>query len=232
MSEIKLKKQQIEKLLSTSEEWIETPHIGELGVSFTDLAPLDRKYFDLKAQLDSLVQIFTPEARDVKALKERIQHLRQQKADSLINILNIEEANIEDQKNNFESQVLRLQNQLKELVKRQLKYEQLQRQRKLYEDNYLLYKRKLEELRIASELDRWKIASVQVINPAIPPIDPVWPKKKLILMIIGILSLLFGIAMAFFKEMVSTKVDRGSDLEVLDIKHLATVPELKLLKGK
>ncbi len=232
LSEIRSKRTSIKKLLASGTEWIETPQIGYLGVQFTDLAPLDKKYFELKSRLDAFAQIFTSESREIKSIKEQIRKLRLQKAESLINILSIEESNLKSLKTGIEKQLEEIDKKLSELVSLQLRYQQLQRQRKIYEDNYLLYSKKAEEFRITGEMDKWKIASVQVINPATPPLDPVWPRKKLIILVSGVISLFVGLILAFLKEMFSFTVERGEDLEKLGIKHISTVPEIDFLKDK
>ncbi len=232
LSEIQLKKASIKKLLASGTEWIETPQIGYLGVQFTNLAPLDKKYFELKSRLDALSQIFTSKSREVRSIEEQIQKLRFQKAESLINILSIEESNQKSLKAGIEKQLESIDEKLSELVNLQLRYQQLQRQRKIYEDNYLLYSKKAEEFRITGEMDKWKIASVQIINPATPPLDPVWPKKKLIILVASVISLFIGIILAFLKEMFSITIEKGEDLEKLGIKHISTVPEIEFLKDK
>ncbi len=232
LPQISLKKSSINRLLSSGTEWIETPQIGYLGVKFTDLAPLDKKYFELKAALNEALQIFTPESREVKSIKEQIQKLRKQKAESLINILSIEEANLKSLQSEIEQQLEEINKKLTKLVDLQLRYQQLQRMRKIYEDNFLLYSKKAEELRITGEMDKWKIASVQIINPASPPLDPVWPKKKLILLVVAVVSFFMGIILAFLREMFSVTIDRGGDLEKLGIKHIITIPDIEFLRDK
>lgn len=230
LSELELKKNEVKKLLASGKEWIETPHIGSLGVQFTDLTTLDKKYFELRNQLDGMLQIFTPKAREVQQVEEQIRELRKHKAESLMTILGIDVDNLKKQKNDLEQELDRNKNRLNELVQRELRYQQLQRQKKIVEENYLLYKKKAEEMRIIKEMDRWNITSVELIHDPIPPLDPIWPRKKLILLLTLFVSFLMGLAGAFVKEAMSATFERGEDVEKLGISHLATIPEIESLK--
>lgn len=230
LSEVELKKAEIKKLLVSGKDWIETPHIGSLGVQFTDLATLDKKYFELRNQLDGMLQIFTPKAREVQHIEEQIKELRKHKANSLLTLLSVEADNLQKQKSNLERELELNKNKLNELVQMELQYQQLQRQRKIVEENYILYKKKAEEMRIAKEMDKWNITSVELIHDPIPPVDPLWPKKSLIVLLTLFVSLALAILAAFIRDAMSTTVDRGGDLEEIGLNHIATIPENEQLK--
>ncbi|SFN11022.1 GumC family protein [Thermodesulforhabdus norvegica] len=228
VTEISSKEKGIRKMLQSGDEWIETPQMGRLGVQFTDLAPLDEKYFEVKSALDAALQLYTPKAREVRSLKEQIQKLRIQKANSLLNIFGVERTNLEAQRDKLLAQLEQNRQKLSEITAHQVKYEQLVRNKKLLEETYLLYKKKAEELRMAEEMDKWRIANVQIIDRAIPPITPIWPRKKLLIVLVAFLALSTGVLIAFVKELLSSDtVNRISDLEELGLEPLALIPELK-----
>jgi len=52
------------------------------------------------------------------------------------------------------------------------RYEDLKRKAKIAEENYLLYRRKQEESRIAEEMDQQRILNVSVLQPASVPVLP------------------------------------------------------------
>lgn len=230
LSEVDIKKAEIKRLLTSGKDWIETPYIGSLGVQFTDLATLDKKYFELRNQLDGMLQIFTEKAREVQRIQEQIQELRRHKANSLLTLLNVESENLGKQKGNLEQELELNRTKINDLVQRELQYQQLQRQRKILEENYILYKKKAEEMRIAKEMDKWNITSVELIHDPIAPVDPIWPKKSLILLLTFFVSFILGLMAAFVRDAMSTTFERGSDLEEIGIKHIATVPEAESLR--
>ncbi len=227
LSELEVKKAEILRLLKSSNDWIETPNVG---VPFTDLTSLDRKYFELKNQLDGLLLIFTPKAKEVIHVKEQIKELRKQKADSLINVLSIEMSNLRDQKAKLEAELEKNKEKLNALVQKELEYAQLQREKKVIEDNYLLYKKKAEEMRIARDIGSWNVASVELVAPAIPPVDPYWPKKKLIILVTAFVSLAFGLIVAFIKDIASPTFERANDFAKIGIDHIVTIPEIDTLR--
>ncbi|MEJ5300405.1 MAG: Wzz/FepE/Etk N-terminal domain-containing protein [Thermodesulforhabdaceae bacterium] len=230
LSEVEVKKNEVKRLLASGKDWIETPHIGSLGVQFTDLTTLDKKYFDLRNQLDGMLQIFTPKAREVQQVEEQIKELRKHKAESLIRLLNVEANNLREQYSKLQEDLEANKAKLNNLVQTELHYQQLLRNKKLLEENYLLYKKKAEEMRIMKEMDKWSIASVELIHDPIPPIDPIWPRKTLILVLTLFVSFVIGLVASFIKDAMGTTFERGSDLEEIGIRHIATIPEIEMLR--
>lgn len=69
----------------------------------------------------------------------------------------------------------------------------------------------------------------RIVDPATPSLNPIKPKKKLIIMIAGTLGLLFGILVAIQLERLDNTLKRSGDLEAhLQLVELGTLPHLKL----
>jgi uncharacterized protein involved in exopolysaccharide biosynthesis len=73
-----------------------------------------------------------------------------------------------------------------------IEHEELLRQVKTNEDNYLLYRRRSEEARIAESLDRERITNVAVVQSPVAPVHPYSPKVLLDLLLAAVLSTLIA----------------------------------------
>ena len=57
-------------------------------------------------------------------------------------------------------------------------YRRLRRERDADEEQYAIYRRRLRDARLSNDMDREKIASISIIQPASATPDPVWPPSK------------------------------------------------------
>ncbi len=104
----------------------------------------------------------------------------------------------------------------------------LNRQIQLDEENYRLYRKQLEEAKITETLDNERVVNVRVIDPATASYVPVKPRKLLIMGLSILLSLVFGIAIAFISELVQHTVNTVEDVNrYLNLPVLATIEEEK-----
>ena len=105
---------------------------------------------------------------------------------------------------------------------------ELQNQVDVDRQNYQLYLAKIEETRISDAMDREKIASVSLIEPARPPFKPVSPKVLLNMMLAVFLGGFGALGLAFFLEHLNDTLERAEDVEnVLQLPVLGSIPELK-----
>ncbi len=90
---------------------------------------------------------------------------------------------------------------------------QLQRNREINESSYQKYAESLEEARIDQALKMEKISNVSIAQPPTMPFKPVKSKKRLILPLGIIGSLVFGIIAAFFLESLDQTIKRPEDVK-------------------
>ncbi|GJL55204.1 MAG: hypothetical protein NPIRA02_23360 [Nitrospirales bacterium] len=81
----------------------------------------------------------------------------------------------------------------KELEALQLEVESAQK-------NYTIYLSKVEDARVAEEMDHLKLANISVIQPAVVPAEPISPKIAFNILIAVILGSIAGISLAFLSE--------------------------------
>jgi len=112
----------------------------------------------------------------------------------------------------------------KAMDEQQLHQQDLLRQQKTAEDNYLLYNRKREEARIASAMDQRRFLNVSVLQAATLPYLP--KHSRLFFLLLGFLLALFvTVAVAFFLEHTDDTFRTPRQVEhFLQIPVLAAVP--------
>ena len=101
----------------------------------------------------------------------------------------------------------------------------LARSQKMAEENYQLYLRKQEEVRISNELDRQRIVNVSVVeNPTVPN-QPYGPGRSIVMLAGGLLGSLASLALAFAANYLDPSFWTPNELEeFLKIPVLAAIP--------
>jgi uncharacterized protein involved in exopolysaccharide biosynthesis len=129
---------------------------------------------------------------------------------------------------NQKAQIATYEEQLKTLDSFEKRIKELERKVEIDEKNYKLYLTKFEESKISVSMDEQKIANVSIIEPAVPIMKPIKPKKKLNILVGGFLGLFFGIGMALFIEFLHPVFQSREDIEqYLGLPVLATLPKKK-----
>ncbi len=106
------------------------------------------------------------------------------------------------------------------------KLKELERQFEINEANYYLYVKNMEEARISNAMDAQKIANISVVEPALPPLKPVAPNKRLNVMLSIFLGIFAGFGAAFFSEFSSHTFTNNEDInKQLDLPVFASIPE-------
>jgi uncharacterized protein involved in exopolysaccharide biosynthesis len=117
-------------------------------------------------------------------------------------------------------------NQARQLNQTEIVQQDLVRDAKTAEDNYLLYSRKQEEARISEALDKQRIVNVAVAEEPTPPALPASPNWMLNLALGGLLALFTSIAIAMTTDHLDRSFRTPDDVEVaLNIPVLAYLPK-------
>lgn len=105
-----------------------------------------------------------------------------------------------------------------------IEQQELLRQVKAAEGNYLLYQRKQEEARISDELDRTRIANVALAEPPTVPQTSQSP-RRLIGALGGLLAVILSLAVAYLLHAMNPYFRTPDEvLRVLDVPVLASLP--------
>ena len=120
-------------------------------------------------------------------------------------------------------------NNLNTLPEKSLKLVRLERNAKVGENIFLMLKEKYEESRIS---EAGQIGSVRIIDKALPPENPIKPKKKINILLGALLGLGLGLGMAFFVERLDNSLKSIEDVEMAGLSILGSIPLIKSSKDK
>lgn len=122
---------------------------------------------------------------------------------NIVSNLNVELAKIVAQKNNLQKEISTLQKELEtlqsDLADRQHQDIIIQEKVKFAQETYNAFLEKYEETRIAKS-SAIGDSSILIVSPAVEPLKPIAPNKKLNVAIAGVLGLMLGVFAAFFRE--------------------------------
>ena len=209
---------------------------GRVSVTFLE----ESTYAALKARLVELElqglkeeiarvkeMIAEEEKRDQKVVVSGKSPVRQQLEGDLLMArarllaLRAREVKESEQIGSYEQQLKTLDGYEKELT-------ELERGVSINDANYKLYLTKFEEAKISQNMDKQKIANVRVIEPAVPIMNPVKPKKRFNVAIGGFLGLFAGVCMAFLIEFIHPVFRTREDVDqFLGLPVLAVLPREK-----
>jgi len=118
---------------------------------------------------------------------------------------------------------------LNTLPEKSLRLARLERNAKVGENIFLMLKEKYEESKIK---EAGQIGNVRIIDKALPPEDPIKPKKKINLLLGALLGLGLGLGMAFFVERLDNSLKSIEDVEATGLSILGSIPLIKSSKDK
>ena len=111
-----------------------------------------------------------------------------------------EYGSLKTQVQSITGQIHELNNKLSKLDSHAKELDALQLQVDSAQKNYTIYLTKVEEAKVAQEMDQLKLANITVIQPAVVPAEPVRPKKALNILIAIVLGGVAGISFALLSE--------------------------------
>lgn len=129
--------------------------------------------------------------------------------------------------NSIKSQLQEINQRIQVFDLSEKKLRELERERANDEKNYQIALKKLEEARVFDDMDRQKMTSVSLIQPATVPLKPSKPSQKLpVFLLMGAaLGLGGGAGLAYLLEMLQPSMTTPQDAEKhLSLPVLASIP--------
>ena len=121
-------------------------------------------------------------------------------------------------------QIKRLESELHRVDAGDVQLSQIERQRLLAEQNYISAEKRKHESEIGAELDKSRISNVSLLSPPSSSLEPVYPRKLLIMGIALALGLLLGVGLSLLMDYMDERVHDPKQLEAaLLLPCLATV---------
>ncbi len=111
-----------------------------------------------------------------------------------------------------------------ELPKKTISYARLQRELSAVEKLYLLIEEKYQEAMI---VEQSTAGNVVIIDPAIRPLEPSKPNRKLIVIIGLILGMGIGFGFAFIRDFIDNTVKTPEDIQKKNIPVLGWIPKIE-----
>ena len=132
-------------------------------------------------------------------------------------------AGLEARNRDLAKEVAVLNQRLQRLNVGEDRLQDVERELTLAQQSYMNYASHMEQARISDELDASRIANVSVLSPPSTPIEPVYPKKALLMLIALAAGLLLGVGLALLLEYFSDTIWTSTDLEGIDgVPYLGT----------
>ncbi len=215
---------------------------------------LDVQIVELQARRESLLvraDPSRPTTRDVRDLDEEIARLAALRGKQLTFVTDSETGGVNKVHQDLESELQVKQARLKGLTaqletlsqqgaeqERELSSlrEAMDRERRqerelaLLEDSYMLYAKRLEEVRVSQAMDVADISNVSVISPPLASVLPVWPRKKLVMLAALLVGLGGSTVTALVLDLLRPAVFSRRDVaQILGAPVLARISETRAL---
>jgi capsular exopolysaccharide synthesis family protein len=176
---------------------------------------------DLENRRSTLLELRTPEDPEVVTLTDRIEELERELSANALAYID----GLSNQVESYDRTLDRFRARLDAVPARHIQLARMEREAGLLEETYLL----LETRRKQGELDAAITDhTVQIVDPAALPVDPIRPRKVLSVLMAGVLGLVLGFGAAFGREQLDTRVRSREDLRSAsgEVPVLGTIPRM------
>lgn len=220
----------IQTMYNSPESWIETPKMSENEMVDRQgyLQDVDRQFFTLKLERSRLSGQFTDKAREIQQIDANIAQLRKQKYLSLVSILELTRRALEPSIKKLGEEIDKKNKRINELIQAAFVLEQMKLKRDAAVGTFLNYTKRGEDLRIYDDLDKRQITSLNTINTAVPPLEPDFPQKGLIIITATFFGVFLSFGLSAVKEFFTHVFRDGQDVErILQIPLLMSIGHRK-----
>jgi len=208
---------------------------------------LRRKVLDLELNLSTLLGTYTDTSAPIVQLKREIESARDKLNEELLKETTLEfsgnnpvyqslvkemvtlEANLEAtkvRKQHIEKNLEEYRAQVADLAEKEKEHNRLMRQIQGKENIYTLLQNRREEAAVAESLKEEGISTVKILDPAVPPQNPIRPNKTLNMTLGCVVGLVTGIGTASLFEYFDHSFKNVDDVErFLSLPVLGSIPK-------
>ena len=169
--------------------------------SFPNLEQLRVKTTELRVRRTELLQKFKPDAEPVDRVSREIAEIER----TLQLAITTQQAQRRELARTIEQRLLSLNGGEAAL-------EVIERERQAATQNYQSYQRRREEARVSEALDVRRVSNIALLSPAERPIEPVGPRKLLIVALAFPFGLIAGLGIALLLEYLNQTIRDERDL--------------------
>lgn len=181
------------------------------------IAKLKGDLLDMEVRRERLLQKFTPQYEEVVDLDKQIAATNAKIKKEITEIVNAEATSIQALKAaeaTLQAAIDSTAKEIRAFAQKEYEYSQLSRE---IEDSREVYSTLLKQ-REGARISLAKLESgvkIKVISPAVVPIEPIRPRKKLNVALAIVLGLLSGVGLAFLLEKFDRSIDTPAEVEKL-----------------
>jgi uncharacterized protein involved in exopolysaccharide biosynthesis len=195
------------------------------------IAKLKGDLLDMEIQRERLLQKFTPQYEEVVDLNKQIAATKAKIKKETTEIVNTEATSIRAlmaEEASLQAAIDSTAAEIRAFAQKEYEYAQLSRGIEDSREVYSTLLKQREEARISlAKLETG--VKIKVISPAVVPIKPIRPRKKLNVALAVVLGLLSGVGLAFLLEKLDHSIDTPAELEKLTaLPILGSVREIQL----
>ena len=184
------------------------------------LAELAKTLAQLEVERQGLLVDYTPDHPRLQAVADRIAETQRK----MLQSYQVQEQALASRIAELDSQLAGFEAQLRRLPAAEQQLARLTRLATVNADIYTFLLQKHEEARIARAAT---ISSINVIDPAIAPAEPVKPNKKKNLLLALVVGAMLGVGLAFFLEYLDDTIkDAEAAKRLLGLPVLAVIPHI------
>ncbi|MDB4859781.1 polysaccharide biosynthesis tyrosine autokinase [Candidatus Marinimicrobia bacterium] len=191
---------------------------SKYGINHSAVLDLEKQIKNLEVSL----KIETERMLDMGVFSADPLLYRQSIMDSIISI-NVMKVSLDSQIDAFLNMVEKYNEKLGELPNKLLEFTRLERERIIHAETYSFMSQKLEEARIgeASQLDK-----IRVVDPGVPNNIPIYPDKKLNIILGFIFGISAGLGVALIIELLDNTIKSIEQLERRGLSILTMIPAI------
>lgn len=201
------------------------------GAGFDDsaLQKMRSELADLESQYREMSEKFTPSYPRMRQLAARIEGLKSSIKAHLAQVargLKARALAAQQEEETLREELEQQKSQAFELSKRQVQYNVLNRELTTSRELLQNVLRQIEETSLAAESNA---SNVSIVDHAVPPLDPSFPRKRLILMLALLIGLATGVGLAFLMNYLDNTIRTPEEVEaVLKLPSLGVVPSFEI----
>ncbi len=211
---------------------------------------LQKQIIDMEVEKAKLLEQYTENHPDVKSLDQSIEMAKKKMESIIKNSVNsnvsyigdpvyqsilkdlimgkIERDYIKEKISSLYSEIKKYEKMLKSLPSKEIKMAELLRKKQLGEKTYNMLMEKLEEARISEAM---QIGNIRIVDNAIVPRIPVYPKRRMMVMIITMIGFMVSVAIAFIIEYLDNTIRNPEEVEsITGVTVLGSVPYVRSKK--
>lgn len=197
------------------------------------ITQLKQNLIDMEFEVAKLLREYTEKHPRVVATKVQIEKIKKKIQDRISSVYDVQQSSIEAQilslqvqKEIINSIIRKLNKDLERYPKLQVELGRLERNVKVDEKLYAMFREKLEQIKIT---EVGELGSAVFLERAVVPKAPIKPNKRLNFMIGVMLGIILGIAFAFIAESIDTSIGTIEDVEsYTQLPVLGIIPHIRL----